>query len=462
VAIGLAAGAYIARDFTAMIARVYQYPELLFRVRWDVAALAAGAALLAAVVGAVGAVSRAVRLPPAEAMRPEPPASYRPTLVERLGLGPYLPNVARMVLRHLGRQPRKTAFSVLAIGLSVGIVVVGTFMQDTIDTLMDVQFGRVQRYDMMVSTVEPLSADLRYAIASVAGVQHVEPFRSVPARLRMNQRSRRVALLGLTPESDLYNIVDKRGQVQQPPEHGVVLSTKLAEILGLTVGDSVRAEVLEGKRPTLELPVVATIDDLQGLNAYMNFDQLSRALGEGPRASGAYLRIDRQMRSQVYRELKQIPALAGVTVKDFAVESFESTIAQNLLKMRLFNLSFSIVIAVGVVYNSARIALSERSRELATLRVIGFTRGEISAILLGELGVMTLVAIPLGIGIGYGLSWMLVQFLDQEVFRFPFAISSQSFGLAVSVVLTAAIVSSLLVRRRLDHLDLVSVLKSRE
>ncbi len=462
VSVGVLAGAIIARDFTAMIAAVYQYPELLFRVRWDVAALAAGAALVAAMLGAIGAVRKAVRLPPAEAMRPEPPASFRPTIVERLGIGHYLPNVARMVLRQLERQPIKTGLSIFAIGLSVGIVVVGSFMQDTIDTLMDVQFRRVQRYDMLVQAVEPLSSDIRYALESIDGVEYVETFRSVPARLRMAHRSRRVALQGLPLESDLYQLVDKQGAVRQPPVAGVVLSLKLAELLEVAVGDMVVAEVLEAKRPTLELPVVATIDDMQGLNAYMNFADLSRAMGEGPRASGAYLRIDPAARSRVYRELKEIPALAGVTVKDFAIESFESTIAQNLLKMRLFNLSFSIVIAVGVVYNSARIALSERSRELATLRVVGFTRSEISGILLGELGTMTLLAIPLGMGIGYGLAWTLVQFLDQEVFRFPFAISARSFGLAVSVVLTAAIISSLLVRQRLDHLDLVSVLKSRE
>ena len=279
-AVGTVGGVLLARDFTAMIARVYQYPELLMRVRWDVVALAVGVALLAATLGAIGAVIRAVKLPPAEAMRPEPPASFKPTFVERVGIGRYLPNVARMVLRQLERKPTKTGFSILAIALSVGIVVVGSFIQDTVDVLIDVQFRRVQRYDMMVSTVEPLSAEIRYALESVDGVLHVETSRTVPTRLKVAHRSRRVPLQGLPLDADLYQLVDREGRVFRPPAAGVVMSRKLADILQVEPGQMVTAEVLEGKRPTLELPVVALIDDMQGLNAYTSFDELNRVMAK--------------------------------------------------------------------------------------------------------------------------------------------------------------------------------------
>ncbi|TWT87689.1 FtsX-like permease family protein [Pseudobythopirellula maris] len=461
-AIGVVGGVFLSRMFTRMIAEVYQYPELLLRVRWDVVALAAGVALMAATLGAFGAVMRAVRLPPAEAMRPEPPASFKATIVERLGLGAWLPNVARMVIRELERKPIKSGFSIFAIALSVAIVVVANCMQDSIDHMLDLQFFQEQRYDLMVTTFEPLSVDLRYALASVPGVRLVEPFRTAPTRFHAGSRSRRVSLMGLERGGELRQIVGSQGEVTRVPPGGLVVSSMLAQILGVGVGDFIEVEALEGERRRLSMPIVATVNDASGLNAYAEFNELNRLLGDGPRANGALVAIDPAASDAIYQDLKDIPAVAGVSIKRNALESFRGTIAKNMLTMRAINLMFSIIIATGVVYNGARIALSERSRELATLRVIGFTRQEISAILLGELGILTLLALPLGLVMGYGMAAFLLWFLQQEVFRFPMTVENSTYGLAASVVLAASIASALLVRNRLDHLDLIAVLKSRE
>jgi putative ABC transport system permease protein len=462
-ALGTVGGNILAALVTEMLARVYQYPEILIRVRWSVVALAIGVAVGAALLGASAAIWRAVRIPPAEAMRPEPPANFKPTLFERLGLGHALPNVARMVIRQLERQRIKTSISILAVGLSVGVIVVGQFMQDAIDYVIDLQYFRMQLYDVQVNTVEPLSTDITYALKSIPGVLHVEPMRSVPARVRHGSRYRRVAVQSLPENVSLLQLIDRHHNSWQPPPSGLVVSTKLAKLLDAQVGDTLRIEVLEGKRPTLELPVLALLDDLAGLNVYMSLDEMNRLLRESPRASGAYLKIDPEKQDGIYRELKEIPALAGVSVKEYGLTSFKETIAQNLGTIKAINLSFAVIIALGVVYNGARIALSERSRELATLRVIGFTRREISAILLGELGVITVLALPLGLGIGWSFAYLLSTYLaDEEAFRFPFVISNSTYGLAVSVVLAASVLSALLVRRKLDHLDLIAVLKSRE
>jgi putative ABC transport system permease protein len=316
---------------------------------------------------------------------------------------------------------------------------------------------------VQVNTVEPLSTDITYALKSIPGVLHVEPMRSVPARVRHGSRYRRVAVQSLPENVSLLQLIDRHHHSWQPPPSGLVVSTKLAKLLDAQVGDTLRIEVLEGKRPTLELPVLALLDDLAGLNVYMSLDEMNRLLRESPRASGAYLKIDPEKQDGIYRELKEIPALAGVSVKEYGLTSFKETIAQNLGTIKAINLSFAVIIALGVVYNGARIALSERSRELATLRVIGFTRREITAILLGELGVITVLALPLGLGIGWSFAYLLSTYLaDEEAFRFPFVISNSTYGLAVSVVLAASVLSALLVRRKLDHLDLIAVLKSRE
>jgi putative ABC transport system permease protein len=123
---------------------------------------------------------------------------------------------------------------------------------------------------------------------------------------------------------------------------------------------------------------------------------------------------------------------------------------------------FACVIAFGVVYNGARIALSERGRELASLRVLGFTQREIAVMLLGEQAILTLLAVPLGWVLGYGLSWLITIAIDTELMRLPLVLSPQTYFRAFVIVLAAAALSGLLVRWRLRRLDLIEVLKTRE
>lgn len=461
-ALGSLLGAQLAAWFTVVFARVYQYPDLIIRPQLSIVGAAVSVALTAALLGAAGAVARAVRIPPAEAMRPEPPSRFGPTLLERLGVGRFVPSAARMILRQIERRPLKSGLSVLVIAVSVAVVVVGGFMQDSIDYVLEHQFYHVQRYDMTVTLVEAASPDAVAELKSMRGVMHAEPVRRVAARMRHGRRSRRVALSAPAPGAELSLLADKTGAVHPPPRGGLLLSAKLAQVLGVRPGDRVRLEVLEGKRPVREAPIVSLIDDVQGVNAYTHPDWLAGLMREGPRVTAVNLRVDPALRDGLYRRLKEVPQVAGVTVKQHATDSFKETVAANLGFFRAINLGFAILLAVGVVYNAARIALSERGRELATLRVVGFTRAEVSAILLGELGVLTLLALPLGVVLGYWFSALMVYFMDQEVFRFPLVIADHTYGLACAVVVASSVVSGLLVRRSLDHLDLIAALKSRD
>jgi putative ABC transport system permease protein len=294
------------------------------------------------------------------------------------------------------------------------------------------------------------------------GVYRVEPRRYVAARLRARHRARRVGIVGLPLDSTLMQLKTRTGETVTLPPEGLIISQKLGEVLGVGAGETIRVEVLQDKRPVVDVLIIDLLDDISGLNAYMRLDALNRLMQDGPRISGAMLSTDSELLPAIYRELKETPQVASVTIRQASVESFRNTVAQNMNHMRIINLSFAIIIALGVVYNGARISLSERSRELATLRVIGFTRREISTILLGEIGTITLLGIPFGLVMGYWFAWILTLFFDQEVFRFPFVISRSTYGLAAATVLAASIASALLVRRKLDHLDLIAVLKSRD
>lgn len=461
-ALGIVVGSMLGRSLTEMYTTLYRFP--VFGFEWN-ASVVMGALLIssaAAVAGTLLAVRRAVALPPAEAMRPEPPAVYRPTLLDRSGLGQFLPQAARMIFRELERKPIKAAMSCVGISMAVAILVLGAFTMDSINYIMNFQFTLSQRQDLLVTFAEPTTAGALYELQHLPGVVCCEPIRSTATRFYFRHRMRRVGIIGLNPDGRLYRLLDERERLVSVPRDGLLLSTKLAELLDVRLGDRVLVEVLEGEQPIREVPVSAMVTEYGGTNAYMDAGAMHRLLREGETLTGAFLSVRRDQMEDMYRALKNTPRVAGVTIKEASVKSFHDTIAENLGRIRFFNILFAVVIAFGVVYNSARISLAERSRDLATLRVIGFTRAEISAILLGELAVVTLAAVPLGLVVGYLFAAWAVLGLDTEVYRVPLIIERATYGFAVVIVLAGAAVSGLLVRERLDHLDLIAVLKTRE
>jgi putative ABC transport system permease protein len=330
------------------------------------------------------------------------------------------------------------------------------------DEMIDTQFNLAQRYDVYVGFVEPRSARALYEVARLPGVLAAEPSRSVPVRLRHGARFRYAAITGLGRGAALNRPVDMRKRVIEPPPAGLLLSTTLARQLGAAPGDRVTAEVLEGRRPVHEILVAAVVDDLLGANAYMDREALQRLMQESRTLSGAYLQVDAAEAEALYARLKALPGVSAVVLTEAAVESLMETVAEMMLQMQAINVFFAAVIAFGVVYNTARISLSERNRELATLRVIGFTRGEISYILLGELAILMLAALPVGLAAGYGFARAMVTAFSTELFRLPLVVAPRTYAFAAVMIVAATIVSALVVRRKLDRLDLVAVLKTRE
>jgi putative ABC transport system permease protein len=461
-AIGTVFGSWLGSQMIAIYNDFFRFPTLLYRLPPGVVAGGVSVSFAAAAFGAVNAVMRVAALPPAEAMRPEPPAHYRRSWLERAGFERLLSAPVRMILRNLGRHPIRTATTVTGIAAAVSMLILGTFFLDSISVLIDQQFFVIQRHDVAVNFVLPMSNRSFYEIERMPGVLHAEPTRALPARLRFEQRSRIVSIQGLVADPRLNRVVDVKAGPMRLPQDGLVLSLMLSDVLGARVGDIVRVEVLDGRRTEQDVMVTGIVEEHMGTSAYMEIESARRLAGQGGTLSGAFMKVDPAQADALYTRLKDTPAVAGVALKRTAIESFNKTLAETFYVMIFFNLLFSGVIAFGVVYNAARVSLSERSRELASLRVLGFTRGEISFILLGELAAVTLMAIPIGMILGYGFAGALVAAFNTELYRFPLAVSSRTFAFAASAVLVAAALSGFAVRRRLDHLDLVAVLKTRE
>jgi putative ABC transport system permease protein len=461
-AVGISLGAWMGSGTTRLYTDFFKFPILRYQLPWSVVvqALAIGAA--AAVLGSLGAVRRVLALPPAEGMRPEPPARYDPSLLEQLGAGPLLSPPARIVFRTLERHPGRALVSILGIAAAGALLIAGSFSFDAMKWMMDVQFRFAQRYDVMVTFERPASPRAIHEVARLPGVIHAEGFRTVAARLEHGRRWRDVAIRGIEPEARLDRVIEVDLDRVVPPPEGLVLSRKLAEVLHAEVGDLLTVDVREGRRPTRRVPVVALVDDALGTNAYMMRSALHRLMQEAKLLSGAHLLVDRARRDELFHRLQRLPRVAGVMRQDAAIDSFESTMGETVAIARAINVAFAVVIAFGVVYNAARISLAERSRELATLRVLGFRRGEIARILLGELAVVTLAAIPLGLWAGRLMAIGVVEAYDTELFRMPLHIAPATYATAALTIIGASVLSGLVVRRKLDRLDLIDVLKTRE
>ena len=367
-----------------------------------------------------------------------------------------------MILRNVERKPLQAFFSSLGVAFSTAILIIGLFMYDGVLHMIDLQFRQIQREDITVSFLQNVTGAARHELQRMEGVTRVETYRMAPARLRNGHFSRETAIQGMEPDGQLRRIVTASGGVQQLPADGLVLSRILADRLRVQVGDVISVEMLEGRRQVTSAQIAGIVDDFLGVSAYMNLQALHRLTGEQDVISGAYLAVMEPQRNALYRDLKQVPAVAGVASPASMLVSFEREMARNIFISVGFLVGFASVIAVGVIYNGARIALSERGRELASLRVMGFHRREVAVLLLGEQAVITLLAIPLGGVIGYALAWLMVSSLQTDTFRIPYVITAQTFLAAAAVTVAAAALSALAVRRRLDSMDLISVLKTRE
>ena len=460
--LGVALGAWLGRLLTELYTAYFYFPRLQFILPpWAVLA-AAGAVAAAALAGAAAAVARVVRLAPAEAMRPPSPPLFRPTLLERIGLGALLSPAALMVVRDLERRPLRALAGTLGIAGAVTITIAGTWWGDAVDYLLEVELRMRERQDVTVVLAAPLSTTALHDLQRLPGVIAAEVDRSAPVRLRAGTASQRTTVIGLADDARLRLLLDARLQEVELPPAGIVLNARLAQRLGVRVGDPVQVEFLLGARPSRDLPVVGLVHEAMGLLAFMDRDALNRLLGEGDAIGGARLRLDAAGRENFLRAVRETPRVAFMVELGPIIREFRETTARNILVFSAVLGAFAATIAIGVVYNNVRIALAERSWELASLRVLGMTRGEVSTLLLGEHALQLLLALPLGWIAGTWLSWAMLELMQVEIFAIPFVIDRSTYAFASAIVLAAALVSALIVRRRIDRLDLVAALKTRD
>ena len=459
--LGVALGNMLGTMFTGLYAEFFRFPSFEHRIAPWLLVVSLGLTLVTAVLGTLTAIRATVRLTPAEAMRPPAPGHYRRTLLERLGWV-HTGAAMRMILRNMERRPLRTALSIGGVAAAVAIVVMGNFFRDAIEVIVDTQFTLSMRSDVSVWMIEPVNDGARHALARLPGVTAVESTRFIGVTLVNGHRRQRSQIRGYAAQPELYRIIDVDGRETWPDGDGLVLTDRLADKLGLRVGDRVQVEVLEGRARSFSATVDKTVREMMGLNVYMNREALNRALGEGDVATGYMLGLERGGEAPLLAATKALPRVAGAFSKATMLRNMQEITARNVRIMSTVLTLFASVIAIGVVYNNARIALAERSWELASLRVLGMTRGEVAALLLGEMAISIAIALPLGMALGWALVHTIVDLLKNDQFFFPIVIQPRTYAWAGLCVVAAGVASALVVRRRIDRLDMVAALKTRE
>ncbi len=461
-AIGVPLGFQLASTTAAIYARYYRFPVSEAPPDWGVAVAACLIAATAAVVGAAISVRAAVSLPPAEGMRPPAPARFEHGLLDRLGVERLLAPSTRIVVRNAARRPLRAAAAMAGIALAFAILVVSRYAFTAIDRIKDVQFQYAQREDVSVVFREAAPRSAADALARLPGVLAVEPMRTVPVALRHGVIERRTALFALPAGAELHRVVDQSLRVHRIPARGLLITSKLAEVLHVAPGDTLTVSVREGDRRTVRVPVAGTVDELLGTNAYADLAYAEAITGESGAITGALLSVDPRLEGALYLTLKRQPALVGVGIRSAALAGFEQTIADSFQVSLGIAVIFAVVIAFGVVYNGARVALSERARELASLRVLGFTKREVTTMVFGEQTLLTLIGMLTGVGIGYAMCAWVAAVGNTELFRIPLVVTAGAYLYAAAVIAGAFLVSALAMRGRIRALDIVACLKTGE
>ena len=464
IALGWGLGALLGRISTDGYADTLNFPFLIYRPGPASFVIGATVSLAVGLLATARAVRGAARLPPVVAMRPPAPPTFRRRAEGPGRLAALLDEPTRIIFRQLVRWPRRAAVTILGFAGAVALMILSLMFNDAVNEMARSHFGELQREDLALGFSDPKSSIILNDIERLPGVMSVEPMRIVSADLVSEHRKHRGAVQGIAADAQLTKIYDVRRGVLPAPTEGLIINRKLAEKLQVGIGDDISVQVLEGRRPTIHLVVAEIYDAYIGMLAYMNLNTLNRRLGDRPVAAYVNALIDETKQAELLTELKNLPAVSTIALKSVAMSSFHDTVAQTLMIFIAFFSAFSFALGFGVTYNAQRIALSERGRELATLRVLGFSRGDTLYILLGESMLLVSIALPIGCILGWGLAALFVNAsgFQTELMRLPLVIQPSTYGLAVVVLLAASAVSGLVIKRSVDHLDMIAVLKTRE
>ena len=462
IAFGWFTGAWLARQMALLYAEYFDFPFLIFSTSPWVYAVSGIAALLTTTLGAAQAAIKAARLAPAIAMQPPAPPQFKRSWIDRAMAAMRLSQPTIMILRSLIRWPVRSGLTLLGLALAVSTVVSPAFFSYSLDKMIDSAFYESARQDGILVMAHDMPESVLATAADFPAVLQTEGQQYHPVTFSNGNHAKRTVIQASRPATDLSRVIDKDGRQIAVPPGGVVLTERLAAHLHVGIGDMVDAKFLGGRQETHPLRVTNIIAQYLGLGAYMDLGYVNALLRQSPRISQINISLDETEVTALHKRLKDIPGLASIVMMTDTRRSFSDTIEQNIGAVNVIYTIIALLITIGVTYNGARIQLSERSRELASLRILGFTRSEVSYILIGETMLLSVLAQPLGWWIGTMIAASMFNTFSSDLYNMPLVMHPAIYAQASFIVLLASFGSVMLVRRNLDRQNLVSAMKVRE
>jgi putative ABC transport system permease protein len=419
--------------------------------------------VLFAVAGTAKGVWKVLRLHPAEAMRPRPPERGSAMFLERFGgLWRRLSFRTHIALRSLARNPGRTATGVIACTLAGAIIMTGLIMRDSVWFMVDFQFDYVAHSDVDVGLRDERSLEALAEAQALPGVDYAEPVLGLVCDVRHGTQARRMSVTGLWPGRRLLTPMREDLRAIAIPEDGVVLSRKLAEILGAGVGDRLELRPVRGRRETVAVPVRSVVDSFLGLDCYADLRYLSGLVGEYEAMNSVQMLVDPSRRNELYAALKQLPNIQSVSVRANARANIQDTLVRSLNFSLSILIGFAGVIALGSMLNAALIEIADRTRDIATFRVLGYDAGAIAGIFLRQAGILLVVGLVLAMPVAYVLVHLLALAYNTELFRLPVLIRPGTVLMSCAVMAVFAAVSQFVVYRQVRGLDWLEGIKIKE
>ena len=462
LALGCAGGIGFGHAVSGLYKQYYNFPRLDFAPSPTVFVTAALAAVAAAMIGSSVSVLRAARLAPAEALSPPQPTAFFGSGGALGALIARLDAKSRIIVRRIVRFPRRAATTALGVAFATALLIVAQTFPAVMRQLIHVHFSVSNRQDVTLTFVEPRGPSALHDVSRLPGVMQTEPFRVEEFVLSHAGRSVREAVYGVPRDARLSRLIAEESRAVEPPAAGIVLARALAEKLDAAPGDSILMEQTRGRRTRALVRVSGIVEPLVGSSAYMELSEFSRAIREPGRVSGAHLTLDPAYYRAFNARIKEMPAIAGASFLALAERQMRRSFDEGVGVMNFIYSAFAAVMAGGVAFSAARITFAEQERDLATLRVLGFTRLEVSYVLVGELMALAFLSLPVGLLGGTMLAMWLMAMFETDMYAFPFVFSPSGYAFAIWFTLACVLIAALVVRGGVDRLNLVGVLKARD
>lgn len=459
---GILLGALLGRWMSALYESYFRFPSLHFSISKSAAFIGLIAGILPGLAGAASSIRNVFAMAPAEAMRPVSPPAFHATLIDVLQLQRFIRPTGLMIFRNFLNRPLRLLSIILSLSAALAIVITAGSWSDMIAYLLKTQFNRAQKEDISVTLARPHPSNMIQELRHLPGVIFAEGYRELPIRMQFQHHKREISLIGWPEKREMRALLNKDLTPISMPASGILLSKFFQKSWGIKAGDNVLITALEGSSKFIEMPVAGFTDELFGIGAHINLPNLWAFMNEAPGYNIVTIKADMTKIKELYIALKGRPEVISIQIKNTLYKGFNESFGKVINSMTAILSIAALLIAVGIIYNSIRVSFSERSWELASLRVLGLQRIEVSTILLFEVGIQVLISLMPGCFLGRWLTELSMKLIHTETLAFPVVIEVSTYARGILVVLLAFALSSLIVYKMSGQLNPAEALKARE